>query len=53
MEFVATHQSTDLNELVMIHQGIVYRQTDDFMECEPCGYVWEYNTINLLPLKEL
>ena len=52
MKFKATHISIDLDELVMIKDGVVYRQSDDFMDVEACGYAWEYNENYLTPLKE-
>lgn len=51
MEFVATHNSIDLNELVMVKDGVVYRQDDYFLDVEPVGYSWEFNKDYLLPLK--
>ncbi|AUR86395.1 hypothetical protein NVP1084O_188 [Vibrio phage 1.084.O._10N.261.49.F5] len=51
MKFVPTHSSLDLNELVMIKDGVVYVQTDDFMDVESCGYAHEYNEAYLLPLE--
>lgn len=52
MKFKATHSSLDLDELVMVKDGIVYHQSDDFMDCESCGYSWEYNPNYLTPLEE-
>lgn len=51
MKFVATHNSIDLDELVMVKDGIVYRQDDYFLDVEPVGYSWEFNETYLLPLK--
>ncbi|AUR87579.1 hypothetical protein NVP1101O_168 [Vibrio phage 1.101.O._10N.261.45.C6] len=51
MKFVPTHSSLDLNELVMIKDGIVYREDEYFLDVEACGYAHEYNEDYLLPLE--
>jgi len=51
MKFNATHSSLDLEELVMVTDGgKVYRQSEDFMEVEFVGWIWDFSKSCLLPI---
>ncbi|ADX87825.1 hypothetical protein [Vibrio phage JSF13] len=52
MQFVPTHTSIDLNQLVMVKGGVVYVQSEDLADVEAIGYSWEYNSEYLIPLQK-